>query len=153
MHEAAERHLSRLRAVCAAFLASLMAYAVLVLLIPPPTPPPLPQSAGLAWGLLALAVLNLVTLMPVYRVMLAGPRRVYGVTPEVEPLLAAHFQAHVLAYARLEAVSVFGLVLFFAASRQDWFWVFTGTAAVGMLMLWPTREKVSSLVDDTSALP
>mgnify|MGYP000041235729 CR=1 FL=1 len=151
MHQAAERHLSRLRAVCAAFLATLVVYGAVVTVVAPPIPPPLPQSAGLAWGLLALALLNLVTLMPVYRAMMAGPRRVHGVDRRIEPLLLAHLQAHIVAYARLEVVSVLGLVLFFAAAREDWFWIFTGAAAVGMLLLWPTREKVASLVEGPAA--
>ncbi len=152
MNERAEHHLLRLRLVCAAFLASLVAYGALVTFLPAPDPPPLPQSAGLAWGLLALAVLNLVTVMPVYRAMLSGPRRVYTHSRDVAPLLQAHFVAHVVAYARLEAVPILGLLLFFTAARHDWFWIFTTAAAVGMLMLWPTREKVASLLGDSAAL-
>jgi hypothetical protein len=45
--------------------------------------------------------------------------------------------------------------LFFLTGRQDWFWIFTGVAAVGMVMLWPRRSKVSALVEvpGEAALP
>jgi len=98
------------------------------------------------WGFAFLAAVNLVTVMPMYRAMLAGPRRVYAVGQQSERLLAAHFLAHVVAFARLEAVAILGLVLDFLTGRQDWFWIFTGVAAVGMLLLWPKRHKVETLL-------
>jgi hypothetical protein len=149
MHEAVERHLMRLRLLCAAFLSSIAAYGTIVLALGPPTPPPLTQGVHLVWVVLVIALVNLVTLMPVYRAMLTGPRRVFRYSHEVQPLLNAHLTAHVVAFCRIEAISVLGLALFFAAGREDWFWVFSGTAAVGMLVLWPVREKIEAHLSET----
>ncbi len=146
MQEAVERHTRRLQILCAALLGSLAVYGVVVTAVPLQTPPALPQGEALLWGFAFLAAVNLVTIMPVYRAMLAGPRRVYAVGRQPEKLLAAHLRAHLVALARLEAVSIFGLVLDFLTGRQDWFWIFTGVAAAGMLLLWPRRDKVAALL-------
>lgn len=146
MQETVRRHTRRLQIVCAALLASLAIYAGLVVGVPLAVQPAFPQGEPLLWGLAFLAAVNLVTIMPVYRAMLAGPRRVYTVGRQPERLLAAHFSAHLVAFARLEAVAILGLVLYFLTGREDWFWIFTGVAAVGMLLLWPKREKVEALL-------
>lgn len=146
MQEAAKRHTRRLQIVCAALLASLAVYAALVMAVPLSVEPAFPQGEPLLWGLAFLAAVNLVTIMPVYRAMLAGPRRVYTVGRQPERLLAAHFSAHLVAFARLEAVAMLGLVLHFLTGRGNWFWIFTGAAAVGMALLWPKRAKVEALL-------
>lgn len=146
MLETVTRHTRRLQIICAALLASLAGYAGVVTAVPLTVPPALPQGEPLLWGFAFLAAVNLVTIMPVYRAMLAGPRRVYTVGQQPERLLAAHFSAHIVAFARLEAVAVLGLVLHFLTGRQDWFWIFTGVAAVGMVLLWPKRNKVGALL-------
>lgn len=146
MHDAVQGHMVRLRVVCAAIFASVALYGLIAALIEAPTPPPLTQGNHLVWAFLAVVLVNLVTLMPVYRAMLAGPRRVYRHSYESSPLLKAHFTAHVVAYCRLEVISVLGLVLYFAAARADWFWIFDGAAAIGMLLLWPSSEKVEALL-------
>ena len=139
-------HVGRLQIVCASLLASLGVYGVIVALIALPDDPTFPQGEPLLWGFAFLAAVNLVTIMPVYRAMLAAPRRVYTVNHEAQRLLAAHSAAHLVAFARLEAVGILGLVLYFLTGRHDWFWVFTAIAAVGMLLLWPSRAKVNELV-------
>ncbi len=146
MQETVRRHTRRLQIVCAALLASLAIYAGLVVAVPLAVQPAFPQGEPLLWGLAFLAAVNLVTIMPVYRAMLAGPRRVYTVGRQPERLLAAHLSAHLVAFARLEAVAILGLVLYFLTGRGDWFWIFTGVAAVGMMLLWPKREKVGALL-------
>ncbi len=146
MQDLVARHTRRLRILCAALLASLLVYAGVVVAAPLQTPPALPQGEALLWGFAFLAAVNLVTVMPVYRAMLAGPRRVYAVGRQPERLLAAHLSAHLVAYARLEAVSILGLVLDFLTGRQDWFWIFTGVSAIGMALLWPRRDKVEALL-------
>ena len=146
MQEISERHVRRLQIVCAGLLASLAVYAGVVTAVPLTAEPAFPQGEPLLWGFAFLAAVNLVTIMPVYRAMLAGPRRVYAVGQQPERLLAAHFSAHVVAFARLEAVAILGLVLHFLTGRRDWFWIFTGVAAVGMLLLWPKRGKVETLL-------
>jgi hypothetical protein len=146
MQVTSERHTRRLQVVCAALLASLAAYAGLVTAVPLAVQPAFPQGEPLLWGFAFLAAVNLVTVLPVYRAMLAGPRRVYAVGQQPERLLAAHFSAHIVAFARLEAVAILGLVLHFLTGRQDWFWIFTGVAAVGMVLLWPKPDKVKALL-------
>lgn len=146
MDLAVERHTRRLQMVCGALLGGLAVYVGLVAYLPAVSAPVLPQAQPLLWGFAFVAAVNLVTIMPVYRVMLAGPRRVYLVGQQPERLLAAHFMAHLVAFARLEAVALLGLVLYFLAARRDWFTVFTGVAALGMLALWPRRHKVAVLL-------
>ncbi len=146
MDQAVERHTRRLQMVCGGFLVGLAGYAGIVAYLPAVSVPVLPQAEPLLWGFAFVAAVNLVTIMPVYRVMLAGPRRVYLVGRQPERLLAAHSTAHVVAFARLEAVAVLGLVLYFLAARRDWFTVFTAVAAVGMVALWPRRDKVAALL-------
>ncbi len=146
MHEAVERHVLRLRIVATAYLLTLGALSAIVVVVQPPTPPPLPQSAQLAWALLALAVVNLATLLPVHRAMLAGPQRVFRHSGQLEPLLRANLVAHLVAFSRIEAVSVLGLVVFFLSGRAEWFWIFTAPAVVGLLVLWPTAERVEELL-------
>jgi hypothetical protein len=153
MSNAAVRHFQRLRLVCSGLLASVAVYALIVAVLPWPAQPVLPQGEPLLWGFAFLAAVNLVTIMPVYRVMLAGPRRVFAVGQQPERLLAAHFVAHLTAFARLEAVSLLGLVLYFLTGRRDWFAIFTIVAALGMLVLWPRRAKVDALIEVAGQLP
>jgi len=139
-------HLGRLRVICAAMLASLPIYAAVVLTVPFAERPALAQGGHFLWIFAAISVLNLVTVMPVYRAMLAGARRVFAVSGQPGPLLRAHATAHLVAFARLEAVAILGLVLYFLSARIDWFAVFAAVAAVGMLVLWPARSKVTALL-------
>jgi hypothetical protein len=147
MEQTVERHTQRLQVVCGGMLASLAMYGAVVLALPVPVRPALPQGETLLWGFAFLAAVNLATIMPVYRVMLAAPRRVYTVGQQPERLLAAHFAAHVVAFARIEAVAILGLVLFFLSGHGDWFLIFTGVAAGGMLVLWPRRAKMAALLE------
>ena len=147
MLNAAVRHFKRLQLVCSGILASLAVFTLIVAALPWPVEPALPQGEPLLWGFAFLAAANLVTMMPVYRVMLAGPRRVFSVGQQPERLLAAHFAAHLTAFARLEAVSLLGLALYFLTGRRDWFAIFTIVAALGMLVLWPKRAKVAALLE------
>jgi hypothetical protein len=127
-------------------LVSVAVYWMITALIPLPGAPPFAQGVHFLWIFAALSVVNLVTLMPVYRAMLAGPRRVHAVSRQPGPLLAAHQMAHVVAFARLEAVAVLGLALFFLTHRADWFWPFAGVTVAGMVVLWPVRAKVEALI-------
>ncbi|MGD1147819.1 MAG: hypothetical protein ABR961_07720 [Thermoanaerobaculaceae bacterium] len=147
MEQTVERHTQRLQVVCGAMLASLAVYGVAVFALRLPVKPAFPQAETLLWGFAFLAAVNLVTIMPVYRVMLAAPRRVYVVGQQPDRLLAAHFAAHVVAFARIEAVAILGLVLFFLSGHLDWFIIFTGVAAGGMVVLWPRRAKAAALLE------
>jgi hypothetical protein len=153
MQESLARYLHRLQVVCAALLASLGVYIGLVTVLPLGGEPAFPQGEPLLWGFAFLAALNLITIMPVYRAMMAGPRRVYAVGQQPERLLAAHFTTHLVAFARLEAVALLGLTLFFLTGRKDWFWIFVAVAAAGMVLLWPRRQKVEALVAPSGADP
>ena len=156
MEQMVKRHTQRLQVVCGGMLASLAVYGAVVFALPVPLRPAMPQAETLLWGFAFLAAVNLVTIMPVYRAMLAAPRRVYAVGQQSERLLAAHFAAHFVAFARIEAVAILGLVLFLLSGRADWFTVFTGAAAGGMIVLWPRRAKVAALFEvpmQTQPLP
>jgi hypothetical protein len=153
MGDAVERHVSRLRLVSGAILSSVALYGAIVYLVPRPAAPPLSQGEHFLWIFAAISILNLVSIMPTYRAMLAAPRRVFAAGREVETLLVAHFNAHVVALARMEAVAIFGLVLFFLTGRTDWFWIFAGVAVVGMVVLWPQRAKVDALIGEAAAAP
>ncbi len=141
-----ERYLSRLRLICIATLSTVVIYGGVVFVTPPPEHLPLAQGEHFLWIFAALSVLNLVTIMPVYRAMLATSRGTFARSADPGPLLASHLKAHAVAFARLDAVALLGLVLFFLTGRGDWFWVFNGVAAVGMVLLWPLREKIENLV-------
>lgn len=146
MQDVVAGHLNRLRAICAAMLASLPAGAGAVAALDAPVRPALTQGVHFLWIFAAVSVLNLVTVMPVYRAMLAAPRRVFAVGRQVGPLLRAHATAHLVAFARLEAVAGLGLALYALTGRLDWLAVFAGVAATGMLVLWPVRGKVQALL-------
>jgi hypothetical protein len=141
----AVHHLHRLRVIWLVFFAALAVYAVPVVAMT--TSPALPtQGQHLLLAGSFLALLNFVTLMPVYRAMLAGPRRVFAVGHQAVPLLRAHTQAHVLALARVETVAIVGLALFMLTGERPWFWLFDGVAAAAMLVLWPRTDKVRALL-------
>ena len=145
------RHIFVLRVLCGAILASTAVYGAIVKLARFPGPPPLAQAGHLLWVLALVAVVNLVTLLPVYRAMLATPRRIFAHSQDLAGLLGAHLRAHLVAYARLDALGVLGLVLFFLTRRADWFWIFNGVAILGMLVLWPVALKVAALVGTPTA--
>jgi hypothetical protein len=137
-----QQHVSRLALVCASIIATTGVCAAVVYLVPRPPAMPLAQANHLLWALVVVTLLNLVTLTPVHRATLAGPLRVYAVSQDLEPLLRAHFAAHVVLFARLEAIAIFGLVLYFLTGRADWFWAFAAIAVAGMLLLWPSQGRV-----------
>jgi hypothetical protein len=153
MADVVERHVTRLRVISAAILSSVAVYGAVVHLAPRSASPPLSQGEHFLWIFAAISILNLVSIMPVYRAMLAAPRRMFAAGREVETLLAAHFNAHVVALARLEAVAIFGVALFFLTGRTDWFWIFAGVAAIGMAILWPQRVKVDALIGEAATAP
>ena len=135
-------HTRRLAAVCAAMLASVPIYGAVAYLVPSPDPAPIAQGGTLLWLSAILAAFNVVTLTPGYRAMLAGPLRVFAERRELAPLLAAHLTATVVVFARLEAVAMLGLLLYFLTGRRDWFWAFAGVAMLGMVALWPFAGRV-----------
>ncbi|MCS7182912.1 MAG: hypothetical protein NZ869_07370 [Thermoanaerobaculum sp.] len=146
MEHLVTHHTRILHLLAAVFLASTVLYGAVVLLVPPPDAPVVMQTHPLLWVFASLTLLNLLTIMPVYRAMLAKPRRVYAVSQDPEPLLRAHLIAHLVAMGRLELIALMGVVLFLVTGRGDWFWYFNGLALVSMLVLWPLREKVENLL-------
>jgi hypothetical protein len=139
-----QQHVTRLMVLCASFIAGVLVYAALIYLIPRPSVIPVAQASHLLWALVLVAVLNLVTLTPISRAMLAGPLRVYAVSQDQQPLLRAHLVAQVVLFARLEATALFGLVLWFLTGRADWFWAFAAIALAGMVVLWPSSDRVKA---------
>lgn len=146
MNQLITAHTRTLHVLCGGFVASTIVYGLLVLLVSPPESPVVMQTHPLLWVFMALTLLNVLTIMPAYRAMLAKARQVYAVSQDPLPLLNAHRTAHIVAFARLEVVAIFGLLLFFITGRGDWFWYFNGVALVGMLVLWPLKEKVEALL-------
>ena len=135
-------HTARLRWLATAAVGAVVACCVVVALLPPPGAPAFAQATTLLWAFAVAGALNLLTLTPVQRAMLAGPRRVFAVSGDERPLLAAHLVATTVALARVEAVAILGLLLFVLSGRRSWFWWFAAAALVGMAALWPSRERV-----------
>jgi hypothetical protein len=136
------QHSTRLAVVAAAMLVALAVYAAVAYLVPATPALAGTQGATLLAVLVLAAALNLLTLRPVYRAMLAGPLRVYAAGRALPALLVAHLTAVVVMLARVEAVGVLGLVLYLVTGRRDWFWAFAGTAAAVMLLAWPTAARM-----------
>ncbi len=139
-----QQHGIRLSLISASFIAAIVIYAALIYLVPRPISTPLAQASHMLWLLAVVALLNLVTLTPGYRAMLAGPLRVYTVSQDLAPLLRAHLAAHVVLLARLEATAIFGLVLYFLTGLSHWFWALAATTAAGMLLLWPSQARIKA---------
>lgn len=146
MDDPVVQHVRRLRILALACAASLAVYTGLVIALPDRKAPAVPQAGTLFWGFAFVAVVNLATVLPSYRAMMAAARRVFAVGQQAERLLAAHLSAYLVALARVEAVAVLGLLLFFLTGRRDWFWAFAAVAALGTAMLWPNRSNVAALV-------
>lgn len=144
-------HLKRLRFTWVGFAGSLIAMAALATLLGD-RPVLLSQGEHLLWAASFLALLNFVTLMPIYRAMLAKPRRVFAVSHLPAPLLHAHFLAHAVALARVAALGVLGLGLLLLSGEEHFFWFFDGAAGAATLILWPRADKVRALVE-VPALP
>jgi hypothetical protein len=140
-----DQHLRTLRILWVAFLVSLGTYAALAFALPAPAEAPADRHAPLLWALGLVAAIDLLTVMPVFKLMLARATR-DGASAAVEPVLRIHQAAFVVALAQVEAVGVLGLVLVFVSSRRDWFWLFLGAATLGMLILVPRRAQIEALL-------
>jgi hypothetical protein len=141
MPQVPAHHVTRLAILAAAMLAALAFYAAVACLVSPTPVLAGTQSTTLLAALALASGLNLLTLKPVYRAMLAGPLRVWAAGRALPPLLAAHLAAVTVLLARIEAVGVLGLALYLVTGRRDWFWAFAGVAAAALLLAWPTAER------------
>jgi hypothetical protein len=146
MNEAAARHVAHLRRVFALAFAGIVLVAAVVVASDPPETLRVEQGRSLLWAFVALAVLNLITVMPVHRAMLAGPRRVFAVNGNAEDLLRSHRLAHAVAMARVAGVSLLGLIVYLMTGEREWFWMFGAVAAVGMCGLWPLKRQIEALL-------
>lgn len=146
MSEAVPHHVAHLRRVLALALAAIFAMAAPIVVGDPPDALRVEQGRWLLWVFVAIAILDLMTVMPAYRAMLAGPRRVFAVNGNERELLRAHRLAHVVATARVAAVAVLGLMAFFITGEREWFWMFGAVAVIGMGILWPLRKQVETLL-------
>lgn len=147
-----DQHLRTQRILWAAFVVSLATYAAVALALPAPAQAPTDRHAPLLWALGLVAAIDLLTVMPVFRLSLARATRTDD-SAAVEPVLRIHRAAFVVALAQVEVVGVLGLVLYFVSFRQDWLWLFLGAAALGMLILVPRRSQVEALLGRPSPLP
>jgi len=139
-------HLGRLRRAVALALAAVGLLTLVASLVEPPERLRLVQGGSLAWALVGLAVLNLVTVMPTYRSMLVGARRVFTVDHDVAPLLAAQRFAHSVAAARVAALALLGLATFLLTGDRLHLWAMAAVAAVGCALLWPRPAEVEELL-------
>lgn len=140
-----DQHLRTLRILWLAFIASLATYAVMAFALHTPAEAPADRHAPLLWTLGLVAAIDLLTVMPVFKLILARATR-DGDSADLEPLLRTHQTAFVVALAQVEAVGVLGLVLVLASSRLDWFALFLGAAVLGMLILVPRRTQIEALL-------
>ncbi len=126
--------LRTLRILWGAFFASLGVYVVVAMTAAPPAEAAEDRHTPLMWILTLVAAVNLLTVTPLTRLLVGRTRAAGG---GAEDLLAAHRVAFVVAAARVEAVAVLGLLLVLVSGRRDWFALFVGAAALGMLVLFP----------------
>ena len=148
-----DQHLRTQRILWVAFVLSLAVYFALAFALPAPAEATADRHAPLLWALGLAAAVNLLTVMPVFKLMLAHAARIGSETRAVGPVLRTHQTAFVVALAQVEAVGVLGLVLFFVSSRLDWFALFAGAAALGMLILSPRRAQIDALLQPTTPSP
>jgi hypothetical protein len=152
MSSAIEQHSTRLAIVCGSLLVSVFVYAAVVYFVPRPVVPQMAQLGSLIWLLAAIVLLNLVTLTPVSRAMLAGPRRVFSVSRDLSPLLGAHLVAQVVVFTRLEATAILGLLVYFITGSREWFWGLAAIALTGMVLLWPSVGRTRAALGLTGDL-
>lgn len=141
------RHTKRLRSAVGVCIATIALISLVAVVSEPPQRLRLAQADSLVWILVGIAVLNLVTVMPTYRAMLAGPRRVFAVSRDPRALLAAHFVAHTVAVARVAAINLLGAALFVATGERLYVLVTAFVAAAGCALLWPRTVKLTALIE------
>lgn len=144
-------HVRRLRLAVGICLAVIAFVSLSAGFVAPPEQLRLAQADSLVWILVGIAVLNLVTVMPTYRAMLAGPKRVFAVSRDADALLAAHFVAHAVAVTRVAAVALLGAVLFVTTGERLYVFVTALVAACGCALLWPRGVKVADLVEEEAS--
>ena len=140
------RHLRQLYWMHAAAVCLVVAAALVAWLAPSTGPPPLAQTGAVLAVLVTLATLNLLTILPLRRAMIASPRRVFAVSADAVPLLKAHLAAQATALARGVALAAAALAALFLTGRQVWFWIFESSALLALLVLWPRHRAVASFL-------
>ncbi len=108
--------------------------------------PPLAQWDALVGILLILAAINLLTILPVRRAMMDSPRRVFALSADAEPLLRAHLLAQGVALVRAVALAVMGVAAWCVSADTRWFWVLEMAAVLGLLLVWPCRQRIRALL-------
>jgi len=145
MDDRLRRHVRRLRLAVGLAIGGIVVVAAAANL-PAPDGFRLTQADALLWVVVGVAVLNLVTVMPTYRAMLAGPKRVFEVDGEATALLQSQKLAHTVATARIAGIAALGLLQYLVTGERIWVWSFASVAMVGCLLLWPRAAKVRALV-------
>lgn len=141
-----DRHIRRLRWLHGAAGGLVVASVAVPNLLPPSPVPPFTQTEAVLGVLVALAVVNLLTLRPGCEAMTASARRVFAVSAESAPLLRAHLLAQAIAAVRSVTLAAFALAALYAAGRTQWFWVLEATAVLATLLVWPRRRQVEALL-------
>lgn len=127
--------------------AVLSAAAGLVAYMVRPLPAPrFAQTAAILGVLATIGAMNLLTLLPVVRAMVASPRRVFAVSADLAPLLRAHLVAQLVALLRTAVLPALGLAVLFLTGQMAWFWIFEGAALLALLLLWPRRSMLRTLL-------
>ena len=147
------QHMARLRILWAAMLASLPVYAAVALFASSTAEAAADRGDALVWVLGALAAVNLVTVAPVLEAQLARARRAFAAGAGPESLLGGHQAAMLLAWARVEAVGVLGLVAYFTSGNTTYLTAFLAVAALGLLVLRPSEKPIRDLLATPSPAP
>jgi hypothetical protein len=149
-----EQHIQKLRLIWAAMLVSVGTYAIVGLVARTPAEAARPEDSVLVWVLGALAAAILLGVAPLHSAMLSRARRGCGDQQGLEPVLAGHLTALVVAWAQVETVAALGLVLLSLTARSDAFWTFLAVAVVGLLVLRPGTKDIDDLIKNAqSAAP
>lgn len=139
-------HMRRLYWMHAGALFLVAAAALVASLARSTDTPPLGQADAVLGVLGTLGAINLLTIQPVLRAMIASPRRVFAVSAEADPLLQAHLVAQAIALLRGVALAGLGLAALYLAGRSDWAWILEASAVLAMILLWPRRRTIRALL-------
>lgn len=140
------RHMRQLYWMHVAALCLVVAAALVAWLAPPTGPPPLAQADAVLAVLVTLATLNLLTIQPVRRAMIASSRRVFAVSADTAPLFKAHLAAQATALGRGVALAAAALAALFVTGRPGWFWILESSALLALLVLWPRLRAVAGFL-------
>ncbi len=145
-------HLRRMRLTAALFLASVLAAAVAVELLPRHRLGAISPLAVTA-GTLAVSLWLAFTADRWSRKLLARIREAYEEHRDVSHLLAGHFRVYLAVLARLELILLAAIVTAISGSGPTPALFQVILTAVLMLLAWPTEHKTRLLLRRAGAIP